>query len=289
MSALNLEVVTGLFRSGQVSKRLQVLKISAINLEVLPDEIILKVFTYLDMRDLIYSGQVSKRLQVISKDESLWQKINLYQKVVPPEFLQKVISNGCKYLSLVNAKLSEDSEGIFNLTKRKSQLKYLELTNFRANSQVFEELMCSCQSLEKFSFSCYDVPYDSYHSLNSKMIESFCIENGKSLQILDLTWCTGLDLISVYLIVDNCVELKELNLEYCNLTEESVTYLVNNLTKKIQKLSLAGLDNVRDDHLEALVNRCKMLKVLDLRGTSVSNIGLRQRYILLSSSFANYT
>ena len=83
--------------------------------------------------------------------------------------------------------------------------------------------------------------------------------------------------------------MKELNLEYCNLTEESVTYLVNNLTKKIQKLSLAGLDNVRDDHLEALVNRCKTLKVLDLRGTSVSNIGLRQRYIFLSSSFANYT
>ena len=239
----------------------------------MPDEVILKVFTYLDLRDLIYSVQVSKRLQVISKDESLWQKINLYQKVVPPEFLQKVISNGCKYLSLVNANLSE---GIFNLTKRKSQLKYLELTNFRANSQVLEELICSCQSLEKFSFSCYDVPYDSYHSLNTKMIESFCIENGKSLQILDLTWCTGLDLISVYLIVDNCVELKELNLEYCNLTEESVTYLVNNLTKKIQKLSLAGLNNVRDDHLEALVNRCKMLKVLDLRGTSVSNIGLRQ-------------
>ena len=94
MSALNLEVVTGLFRSGQVSKRLEVLKISAINFEVLPDEVILKVFTYLDMRDLIYSGQVSKRLQVISKDESLWQKINLYQKVVPPEFLQKVVSNG---------------------------------------------------------------------------------------------------------------------------------------------------------------------------------------------------
>ena len=100
MSALNLEVVTDLFRSGQVSKRLQVLKISAINLEVLPDEVILKVFTYLDLRDLIYSVQVSKRLQVISKDESLWQKVDLSWKRVSYFFVQFVLKKKCKHLIL---------------------------------------------------------------------------------------------------------------------------------------------------------------------------------------------
>ena len=44
-------------------------------LEDLPDEVILKVFSYLEnTTDRIRSGHLSQRLRAISSDKSLWQK-----------------------------------------------------------------------------------------------------------------------------------------------------------------------------------------------------------------------
>ena len=51
---------------------------SILNLEDLPNELILKVLSFLETIDLIYCGQLSKRIRAISHDESLWQKMNLY-------------------------------------------------------------------------------------------------------------------------------------------------------------------------------------------------------------------
>ena len=47
-----------------------------------PDEILLKVLSYLPVKDLIPCGQVSKRIRAISHDEILWQRINLHNKVL---------------------------------------------------------------------------------------------------------------------------------------------------------------------------------------------------------------
>ena len=74
------------------------LKISTFNMENLPDEVILKVLFYLPIKDLIQCSQVSKRFKTISDDESLWQKINLYNKKVPAKFVEHVINKGCKYI-----------------------------------------------------------------------------------------------------------------------------------------------------------------------------------------------
>ena len=62
-----------------------------IFLDNLPNEVLLKVFTYLNIRDLGYCAQVSKRLGDISIDESLWQKINVFNKVVPTGFIQHIL------------------------------------------------------------------------------------------------------------------------------------------------------------------------------------------------------
>ena len=93
-------------------------------IEDLPNEIILKVLGYLDIKDLLCCGQVSKRIRTITYDESLWEKINLFNKIVPTEFLELVISNGCKYLNL---SLTEIIGASFCL-KKPSNLKYLHLS-----------------------------------------------------------------------------------------------------------------------------------------------------------------
>ena len=73
-----------------------------------PDEVILKVLTYLDINELVRFGEVSKRMRAISNDITLWKKMNLSRNQrswcdefdVPNKFVKMVIENGCQYLSL---------------------------------------------------------------------------------------------------------------------------------------------------------------------------------------------
>ena len=62
----------------------------------LPDEVILKILKNLGIKDLIRCGMVSKRMRALCWDESLWEKVNLFLKEVPIEFLQQVLNSGCK-------------------------------------------------------------------------------------------------------------------------------------------------------------------------------------------------
>jgi hypothetical protein len=90
-----------------------------VYLDGLPAEVLLKIFTFLDIKDLYRCNKVSKRIRSIGLDESLWQKINLnLNQKIPSTFIKDILSKGCKYLSLQHAQL----EGKLNL-KHHSQLK----------------------------------------------------------------------------------------------------------------------------------------------------------------------
>jgi len=49
-------------------------KISTETLDDLPDEVLLKIYAYLSMKNLVRFSGVSKRIRRICHDESLWQK-----------------------------------------------------------------------------------------------------------------------------------------------------------------------------------------------------------------------
>ena len=93
-----------------------------LDLEDLPNELLLKILSYLNINSIISCGLLSKRIRFISHDVSLWQKINIYQKTVPTKFLKFVMKNGCKYLSLSCAKLKENST-----LQRKSEIRFLKV------------------------------------------------------------------------------------------------------------------------------------------------------------------
>ena len=79
----------------------------------LPDEIILKILSYLSIKDLGQCAQVSKRFQKICYTESLWCKVNVCMKIVPSSFLTHILANGCQYLSL-QWSLIDESKGFSN-------------------------------------------------------------------------------------------------------------------------------------------------------------------------------
>ena len=201
---------------------------SNYQLQDLPNELLLKVQDYMETKDQIRFGQVSKRFRVIN--ETMWQKVNLCEKIVPVGFIEIILNQKCQYLSLYRAKM----EGSSNLRIKSNELKYLDLSACDGNELVLEEILESCSSLEKLSM--YNL------KPSTKMISTICNQNGKTLKMLDLEGCYGLDLEAIHLIVQNCVELTEVNFAKSRLSEDSVKLLVNNLTRKVVKLSLYGVE-----------------------------------------------
>ena len=132
--------------------------------------------------DLIRCGQVSIRFRNICQDAELWEQINLCCKKVPAAFIQKVLDNGCQYLSLANSRVN----GTLDLTKEIYPVKYLDLSNCDtsedySNDTVLEELVGSCYSLQKLSLSKLTL------GLHSNMVQNI-VQNGFTLKVRPIKW-----------------------------------------------------------------------------------------------------
>ena len=232
---------------------------STLQLEDLPNELIHRVFRFLNIVELLKCAEVSKRFYAISNDDQyLWpKKLNLCYKKVPVEFLQRLLDSGCKYLSLSGAVL----QGTPNFPTT-SVLKYLNLAGFGLKNNP-EKILKSCFSLQKLSLS--QLP------LSLKLISITSLQNSKTLKVLDLSRCTFLgshsnELDCIEQIVETCTELKELSLCMTYLCETSIDFLVSNLTSQIEKLDLFNMDCLTDNHVKKLVTRCNKITELNLGG-----------------------
>ena len=253
-------------------RKINIGKTQTFELGDLPDEVILNILSYLSMKELMNCGQVSKRIRAISHDEALWRKVNLQGLKVSTDFLEMILNNGCKHLSLKQTKL------VGNLClSNKSQLKYLDLDNCKADRQsnagsyfgyeLFEKLLASCYSLEALSLA--------QKPLTSEIVKNLCYQNGKTLRILNLTNsdCYHSE-DSIKLIVRNCTELREVDFSFREFPQDVLDYLANNLTPKIKKLNLYYQRELTDEHVKALVIRCNKITDLNLSGTKISKVAL---------------
>jgi len=246
-----------------------------IRLEEFPSELLLKIFSFLEITNLLKCSQTSKRIRAICYDDSLWQKINLSKKTVPNGVLQKVISFGCKSLNLNEAKIV----GTLRL-ENESQFTDLDLSGCSATSHVFEELLKSCHYLQKLTFT-QPLDFNTLSSLTSR--------NGKTLKILNCWWkyqgsIDIIDLKSLQSIIRNCTELKALNFwnGVANSDSENINYhcdmygpvmidyLVNNVSSNIEKFSVLECD-FDNEHIKILVTRCPKIKELRFACMEMTN------------------
>ena len=93
----------------------------------------------------------------------------------------------------------------------------------------------------------------------------FILDRG--CKYLDLSYSRFIDLeTSTQHIFNKVAELKELNLENINISEEESLFLVQNLSSKLKKIKLGMLYNLNpDEHIKILVKRCNQLQELHLR------------------------
>ena len=239
---------------------------SSYQLFDLPNEVILKILSFLNIKELLICGQVSGRLRAISNDESLWLKLNLYQRQVPYDFIKKAVENGCQYLSLelCDTNVTEKSESPFNL-------KYLNISNSKPR---LLKLIKNCSSLQRLSVA--------HHYLDTDDIQNIC-QNGQTLQVLNMSHCSSIAHPQMehrkqtqLLQVTYCAHLTELNIQPgLDLVAIIIQAMVENLTPTILKVSLAFQKNLKDEHVKKLVKRCNKITHLNLRHTRITNDSLQ--------------
>ena len=235
-------------------------------IENLPEEILLKICTYLGLKDLGRCLQVSKGFSKISKDKKLWQRITLFRKEVPTEFIGQALTFGLKHLSVeecdLKCNLNTNMAMILDLYPKKNELKSLDFIShanyYHKGIQHVTALLKSCHSLEKLHFSEYYISDFNFPK---------CIaQNGQTLMVLNLLkYQVRSHPGSVQLIIDNCTELKELALPW--LKSVDFGFVCKKLTPKIRKLRIKTQSDNRlenDEYVEILTKRCHDLTVISL-------------------------
>ena len=103
------------------------------------------------------------------------------------------------------------------------------------------------------------------------------------MQALNIVLWKPLDLEFIQRITKNCGELTELAVigsdyynKWCDSSfmekdQDSVKFLTENVTTKLEKLSFSNLKSVKNEHVEILVKRCDKLTELTLNGTKVDS------------------
>ena len=241
-----------------------------LNVENLPNEILIQIFSYLNIKCVYKCGQVRQ----ISHDKSFWKCINLYNKKVSCQFIAHILQLGTEYLNLHGATVIDDDVTVIS---QKNNLKYLNLAFSSVEDRVLVRLLRSSVSLEKISLR--DINQKQMGSKNSKQVEyeqsmlklrrSWYIEcllpNAKMLTTLDLSNLYNskykLPSESIEGILLNCVELKEANFKG---QISDLEFFVNNLTPKIEKLNISYSDGLLYKNILPLVKRCNNISELDI-------------------------
>ena len=147
-------------------------KLSTYQLNDLPEEVILKVLEFLNIKELLLCGQVSQRLRAISKDGSLWRK------------LQVLNMTGYNIIP-------------WNLTS------------------LLQDLFINCTHLTELNIC-------GYRAINTLLVPH-------------------------------------------------IQALVDNLTPTILKVSLSHQNNLTDEHVKKMVERCNKITHVDLSWTQITN------------------
>uniref|UniRef100_A0AAX7V4J3 F-box domain-containing protein n=1 Tax=Astatotilapia calliptera TaxID=8154 RepID=A0AAX7V4J3_ASTCA len=261
----------------------------------LPKELLLRIFSYLDVVTLCRCAQVSKAWNVLALDGSNWQKIDLFNFQTDIEgrvveniskrcggFLRQLSLRGC--LSVGDASMKTFAQNCRNievlnlngctkitdstclsLSKFCSKLKHLDLTScVSVSNHSLKALSDGCRMLETLNLSwCDQITRDGIEAL---------ARGCAGLRALFLRGCTQLDDGALKHLQKHCPELTTINMQSCTqVTDEGLVSLGRGC-HKLQNLCVSGCSNITDASLTSL-SHCELITDDGIRALSSSTCG----------------
>ena len=214
-------------------------------MEKIPNEVLLMIFGYLEVKDLLRCATVSKSFQVMAYDTALWQKlpINLVLCQVPVGFVRHILKLGTAYLSLRLVEIVGDPIQLCEA----NTLKYLYLRRLGGNHQsVIRNLLTCCTQLEKLSFY---MPTGSNPLFINETCQ-FIRQNSKSLKCLQISGPYTLNEMETENFandISKCEQLEEISLEFARFDRwSSIQKLFQKLPGNLKKVHFGNWLKIED-------------------------------------------
>lgn len=160
----------------------------------LSDEMILMILKWLPKKCLVRSMIVCKRWCQIARDEALWTRLDLGNKVLNKGTLGHILPRGVQILRLAQAEISDPlflpgCDGLID--SYKSKLQYLDLSMAVISADGLTQLLKKCKLLRNLSLEKCILNQDSCKA----------ISKNQDITILNLTMCEGIDEKSINYLV----------------------------------------------------------------------------------------
>ncbi|VDD96652.1 unnamed protein product [Enterobius vermicularis] len=265
--------------------------------QILPKELLLRIFSYLDIVSLCRCAQTCRFWNLLALDGSNWQRVDLFnfQKDVKTpvvenlakrcgKFLKTLSLRGCEnvqesalrlftqkcpnieHLSLYKCKRVTDSTCEY-LGRNCHKLVWLDLENCTAISdQALESISNGCKYLEALNISWCE-------NIQDRGVQHI-LKACRCLSELNLRGCEGVCLAfqiteNVFAgVSDRCKELHSLNLQGCFIMDNTVADIAAGCPN-LEYLCLSSCPQITDRSLFALANSCLYLKDLELAGCAL--------------------
>ncbi|KAL1915680.1 uncharacterized protein VTP21DRAFT_6439 [Calcarisporiella thermophila] len=235
-----------------------------LDFECLPNEIKVKIFKYLSVRELLQIALVSRSWYKLAFDGELWGTIDVcpfYKQLhritgdqlaalscVAGGFLREANFRGCSQLS---------SRNVRQIADNCHNILYLNLSG------------CRTPSVASLVYFLRRVPYLRTLNLSGLSNVNKCTlhvlsQNCQLLERLNLAGCEHVNEAGLDAVLENCTQLRWLKLDGCKGGRLNETMKLIECLKNLEHLSLGGCQ-ISDEGVETLV-KCKQLRHLNLAG-----------------------
>ncbi|XP_061753126.1 F-box/LRR-repeat protein 2 isoform X2 [Nerophis ophidion] len=237
---------------------------AAIN-KKLPKELLLRIFSYLDVVTLCRCAQVSKAWNVLALDGSNWQKIDLFNFQTDIEgrvveniskrcggFLRQLSLRGC--LSVGDASMKTFAQNCRNI----------EVLNLNGCTKITDS---TCLSLSKFCSKLKNLDLTSCVSISNHSLKALS-DGCKMLETLNLSWCDQITRDGIDALARGCTALRALFLRGCTQLDDGALKHLQKHCQELTTINMQSCVQITDDGLVNLCRGCHKLQILCVSGCS---------------------
>uniref|UniRef100_A0A8C1UYU9 F-box/LRR-repeat protein 20 n=1 Tax=Cyprinus carpio TaxID=7962 RepID=A0A8C1UYU9_CYPCA len=231
----------------------------------LPKELLLRIFSFLDVVTLCRCAQVSKAWNVLALDGSNWQKIDLFNFQTDIEgrvveniskrcggFLRQLSLRGC--LSVGDASMKTFAQNCRNI----------EHLNLNGCTKITDS---TCVSLSKFCSKLRHLDLTSCVSITNHALKALS-EGCRMLENLNLSWCDQITSDGIEALSRGCTSVKALFLRGCTQLDDTALKHLQKHCPELMIINMQSCTQITDDGFVSLCRGCHKLQMVCVSGCS---------------------
>ncbi|CAJ0580851.1 unnamed protein product, partial [Mesorhabditis spiculigera] len=228
--------------------------------QALPRELLLRIFSLLDMVSLCRCAQTCRYWNLLALDGSNWMTVDFFdfQKFIKGpvvENLAKRCGGFLKDLSLRGCENIQDS-ALRSFTRQCPNIERLSLYKCkRVTDMTCENLGKNCHRLQVLNL-------ENCGAITDRALR-FIADGCKKLEYINISWCDAITNRGISFLLKGCPELQALIMKGCEGVTDSV---FNNLADSMDSIIELDMNRcfVTDDTVQAIANGAARLEYLCL-------------------------